>query len=761
VSADTLAQSFAGGEITPELFGRLDLGKFQTGLALARNWLVLPHGPVQNRPGLAWVNQAWKSATNVRLIPFSFSAVDTTVLEFGHQYIRFHLNGVPLLEAAQTIVSKALGLITIIEVTAHGYVVGETFYSNIQERFYLVGAVPDADHIQAQLLDGTDIDTTGLPPYAGGETVQRVYTIASPYTSADLFALHYTQSADVLTITHPTYPTQELRRSGALAWALAAVSFAPTLSAPAAPTVGIVGAGGTPVVHDYVITAIAADGLEESLASAVSTSAAIDLAVAGNKVTITPSAALPAEVTRFNVYKKLSGLFGYVGQSAAAGVFDDNNITPDMTKTPPEASITLNTGAGYYPSAVAYHEQRRVFAATNLDPQGYWMTRPGTENNLTTSIPSQDDDAISQRIKAREQNRIRHLVPLGDLMALTVGGEWRIFSGDAPVVTPTTISAKQQGGSGANNSQPVLTSGSILYVQAQGSHVRELAFSSEKEGFVSTDMSIMAAHLVDRHTILDLAYSRAPLQTLWAVRSDGRLLGMTYVPEHQVFAWHQHDTVGGFFESVAVVAENNEDVLYCVVRRVIGGNTVRNIERMASRLFSDKAHAFVVDSGRTFVGAATTTVYNLHHLEGETVSILADGAIKTPQVVANGAITIDTPASRITAGLPITADLMTLPLSMMAARLPAAGQGTKKNINGAALRTHNTTGLKCGPSFDKLTEVPARRNESYGQPPEMRSELRRVTITPSWGEDAMLCVRQTEPLPATLLSIALDVATGG
>lgn len=758
MSANVLHQSFAGGEITPELLGRLDLGKFQTGLAMARNWLVLPHGPVQTRPGFLWVNECWDVAHKVRVIPFSFSATDTMLLEVGHFYIRFHSSGGTLLEAAKPIVAKIIDPTTIVDVIAHGWSVNDTVWSDVEERFYRIATVISADRIHLQLLSGAETTALAVPPYGN---LQRVYTLTTPYWDHDLPALHYTQSADVLTITHPVYPAKELRRLGVLNWTLTDVSFAPTLAAPDAPTLANVGpGGGTPTVQTYAITAIGLDGLEESLASAGANSAAIDLTVAGNGTNISASVPLPATVSRINIYKRQSGLFGYIGQAAAAGTFLDNNITPDMTKTPPEASITLNTGVGYYPSAVAYHEQRRVFAATDLDPQGYWMTRPGTESNMTTSIPSQDDDAISGRIKAREQNRLRHLVPLGDLIALTVGGEWRIFSGDAPVITPTTISAKQQGGTGATNVQPALTSGSVLYVQEKGSHIRELAFSSDKGGFVTTDMSIMAPHLVDRFTIVDVAYSRAPLPVLWAVRSDGCLLGMTYVPEHQVYAWHQHWTDGAF-ESVAVVSEGNEDVVYCVISRVISGRTVRNIERMSTRLFESKEQAFCVDSGRTHDGLPVTAMYNLHHLEGKGVFILADGAVKPSQVVTNGIITIDAPASVIHVGLPYPCDLMTLPISFLGQRIGAAGVGTKKNVNGVAVRTRDATGLMCGPDFTRMTPIPARRNENFDVPPELRSELRRVTITPSWGEDGAVCFRQYEPVPATILSIALDAAVGG
>ena len=116
-TARTVARSFAGGEISPELFGRMDLDKFQTGLASCKNFIALPHGPVQNRPGFAFVNECKDSSRKVRLIPFSFSADETAVLEVGHQYLRFHTNGGTILESTKTVTGIVGSTVTV---AAHG-----------------------------------------------------------------------------------------------------------------------------------------------------------------------------------------------------------------------------------------------------------------------------------------------------------------------------------------------------------------------------------------------------------------------------------------------------------------------------------------------------------------------------------------------------------------------------------------------------------------------------------------------------------------
>ena len=770
MSTKSLLRSFAGGEITNELAGRLDLTAFQTGLSLCRNFITLPHGPAARRPGFEFVRAAGDSTHAVRLIPFSFSATQTVVLEFGHLYIRFHIDGATLLDPG-----------------------------------------------------------SGLP-----------YQITSTYASADLFDLHYAQSADVVTITHPSYPARELARNGATDWALTDISFTPTLAPPTG--FGVLLTAPVPGIANplkYCVTAVADDGVTESLPCApVQISG--DLTKQGNYATLSWTGV--SGCSRYNAFKQRGGTYGYIGQatpiagSTAAiatmtqgigfsssktvttnttgahgfttgdhvliegtdhawmdGYFQitvvdadtftyvsgkkklatstggtasiptlslvDDNVLADTSRPPPDDIIALNSTDGDYPSATTYHEQRRWFAGTNDKPQVLWATRTGTEANLTSSIPSQEADGMELRVANSQYNQIRHLVPLSDLIALTAGGEFRVYAEGAPAITPTSVSIKPQGYAGSSNVQPVVTSGSILYVQAQGSRVRELAYNWESNAYRTLDISIMAPHRFNGHTISQLAFSRAPDPLLWAVRDDGVLLGLTYLPDQKVFGWHAHDT-DGTFESVCVVAEDNEDVLYAVVRRTIGASQLRYVERLHTRMFTAQEDAFFVDSGLTYRGTPVTTLSGLTHLEGKTVDILADGAVAPRQVVASGAITLDTAASVVHVGLGFTSDLRTLPLSIEG--MQGAGQGTMKNVNKVHLRVSQSSLVQAGPSFDRLREYPARAiSDPYGSPPALRDGELSLSVDPSWNTDAAICVRQDLPVPLTVLSMTLDLQTGG
>lgn len=743
-----LQRSFAGGEITPELYARLDLTKYQTGVALCRNMIVLPHGSLVRRPGTEFCVEAHDSNQLVRLMPFTFSEDQTAVLEFGHEYMRVIIDGGLLIEAATGISSIAGS--TVFTTAPHGFSAGDDVQIGV--RVLVVGSVPAVDRFTVQDQWGTLVTPISLDG-----NCYRVYRISTPYAQDDLFDLHFTQDADVITITHPSYQTRDLRRVSATNWTLTAVSFAPALSAPTnIAVVETVPTATNLSPQTYTVTAVGSDGVSESLAGTPVT-ASNNLNIAGNYNTISWDAVTGA--SRYNVYKNKGGSFGWIGQTTNLSTVDDN-VTPDTLKSPPENLISLNGSADEYPSAVAHHEQRRWFGGTNNAPQGTWATRSGTIDNLTSSIPSQDADGMAFRVAAGQYNRILHLVALGDLIAFTAGAEFRVFADGAPAITPTSISIKPQGFNGASNAQPVVTDKSVLYVQARGGRIREMNYSWEAQAYRSVDTSILAPHLFNGHTIVQLAYQHAPNQILWAVRDDGVLLGMTYVPDQQVYAWHQH-TTAGVFESCCVVPEDGEDVLYVVVRRLVAGRGVRYIERLRPLAFDDAEHAVFMDSSASYDGGPPgTTIGGFWHLQTAPVDILADGAVASDTVSTLGQVELDVAASVVFVGTPITADVQLLPLVVEAAA--ASGQGAVKNVNKVHLRVKSSSTFKVGPSFDDMRVVPGRDvSDPYDSAPALTSGTTTVTIDPDWSTDPQVCVRQEDPLPLTIQSMVLEVQLGG
>ena len=815
-STRSYTRAFSGGVMSPEMFGRIDDVKFQTGAAKLRNFISMPQGPAENRPGFSFVRAVKDSTKRVRLIPFTYSTTQTMVIELGAGYIRFHTQGATLLAGSPTAWSSATAYVTG----------GLVSYSGTN--YYCIAA-----------------NTNQVPPNATYwyPLPSTAYEIPNPFAEADLFDIHYVQSADVLTLVHPNYAPRELRRLGATNWVLSTINFAASIAAPTGVTsskyIPTSSSTNTDTYNDmvYVVTAVAADGVSVSAASS-STTISNNIYVTGSYNTISWSAVTGA--SRYNVYKRLGGIFGYIGNTTSTSLIDDN-ITPDLGLTPPIYNSYF-ASTGNYPGAVSYFEQRRTFAGSTNEPQKIWMTKSGTESDMSYGLPIRDDDRIEFRVAAREANTIRHVVPLTQLILLTGSAEWRVSSVNSDAITPTSISVRPQSYIGASNVQPSIINNSLVYVAARGGHIRELGYSWQSNGFITGDLSIRAAHLFDTYDIVDMCFSKAPQPLIWFVSNSGNLLGLTYIPEQQIGSWHHHDT-DGTFESCTCVAEGNEDVLYVVVKRLINGSYVRYIERMESRAITTIDKAFFVDSGATYNGTNTTAVTmtvtggttwgpadtltitsssakfvgtsdigdaiiltdsagtqyrltivgytsttvvtarvdktipaalrstatatwnfarnsisGLTWLEGKTGSILADGAVHPRRVVTSGTVNLEVAANIVTIGLPYQSDLQTLPLAL---QIDGFGQGRYKNINKAWLRVFKSSGIFVGPDANNLVEAKQRSTEPYGSPPALKSDEIMVMLTPTWAASGQVYIRQNDPLPLTIVGLTVEVAIGG
>ena len=590
---------------------------------------------------------------------------------------------------------------------------------------------------------------------AGHAQAGQVVQIASPYAAGHLPSLKFAQAADVMTLCHPGYPPYQLGRYAHHDWRFNAISFVPDIVPPDAvntPTVARASQYDKPQfdIVGYAVTAVKATTLEES-APAYSP----DVEVATDAHVDVTWAAVPG-ATRYNIYRKSQGLYGYLTSTEATSFRDTQKRTPDLRDTPPEHRNPFN-GAGNYPSCVAYFEQRMVFAGSQNDPQTLWLTRSGHYRSMSVSSPTKDDDAITRTLAGGSVDAIRSFAPLKDLIALTSGGSWTISSGgNADAITPSSMQAVPQNRRGASHLPPLIIGNTVLFVQDKGSVVRDLGYDFGSDSYQDTDLSLMSNHLFYGRSLVEWAYAAIPDSVVWCVRDDGVLLSMTYLREHEVFAWARHDT-DGFVESVCTVSEGAEDGVYVLVRRTVGGQVRRYVERLASRVVRDVREAFFVDCGLTYRGSPVTSLSGLSHLEGKTVSILADGNVAPAQVVTGGRVSIDHPASVIHVGLPYVSELETLEPEPTQPTI----QGRKKRVTSVTLRLDSSRGGWIGPDRSRLDELKQRSTEPMGQATRLHTGDITITLPGAWNTQGSVVIQQREPLPITVLAVIPEIEIGG
>ena len=741
--------NFTGGELSPRLDGRNDLTKYASGCKTLENFVVYPHGAAARRPGTTFVAEVANSANKTRLIPFEFSTTQTYMLEFSNLKMRVYKDRGSVLEGDKTISAITKANPAVVTATGHNYsngdevvisgVVGMTEVNG--KRFLVAGKTTNT--FQLTNKDGTNINSSSFTTYTSGGVSNKVFEITTPYTTAQLFDLKFAQSADVMYITHPEHEVEKLSRTGHTAWTLTDVDFTKGPMQDANITTTTLNPGQSAVGTGIALVASAVTGINSG------------------------SGFLATDVGRF-VF--LSG-----GYAKITGVTDTTNATIEILVALSGASATADWRLGAFsdttghPSCVTFFEQRLVFAGTTNQPQTIFFSKSGDYENMDANLGGTvaDDDAIIYTIASNQVNAIRFMTATRTLIIGTAGGEFTVSGGGTDnAITPTNILIKKQSNHGAANVDAIAVGNATLFLQRAKRKIRELAYNFDVDGYIAPDMTILAEH-ISEGGLTQMAYQQEPNQIIYAVRGDGELVALTYQREQQVTAWHRH-IFGGVFgsgnavcESVAVIpTDDTEYEVYVIVKRTINGATRRFVEYINNFDFTetDNTTFNFLDSSLAYSGSAVTTISGFDHLEGQTVSILANGATHPDKTVSNGSITLDRSSTNVKVGLSYSSILQTMRLD--AGSQNGTSQGKTKRIYEITIRLFESVGVEVGESLDNMERIPFRTSSDpmdQGIPPFTGDKA--VEFRGNYDTDGFIFVRQTQPLPLTILSLYPELQT--
>ena len=567
----------------------------------------------------------------------------------------------------------------------------------------------------------------------GGSAVE----IATPYLTAELFDIKFAQSADVMYIVHPNHAARKLSRTSHINWTLTQIDFTKGPMQDPNTTTTTLNPGQTAVGTGVSLVASATTGINGGAGFA------------------------STDVGRF--------VFLHGGYAKITGFTNTTNVTIEILTTLSASTATENWRLGAFsdttghPSTVTFFEQRLVFAGTTEQPQTVFFSKSGDYENMDANIGGTiaDSDAIIYTIASNQVNAIRFMTATRTLIIGTAGGEFSVSGGGSDVaITPTNILIKKQSNHGAANLDALAVGNVTLFMQRARRKMRELAYNFDVDGYIAPDMTILAEHITEGG-ITQMAYQQEPNQIIWLVRGDGELVGFTYQREQQVTAWHRHIFGGAFgsgkavCESVAVIpTDDTEYEVYVIIKRTINGATKRYIEVLNTFDFTqtDNTTFNFLDSQLDYNGSATTTISGLSHLEGQTVSILADGATHADKVVSSGSISLDRSATKVKVGLSYTSLLQTMRID--AGARDGTSQSKTKRIYEITIRLFESVGVEVGPDLNNLERIPFRSSaNAMNQGITPFTGDKEVEFRGNYETDGFVFVRQTQPLPLTILSL--------
>ena len=731
--------NFTAGEFSPQLEGRVDITRYFNAAISIENFLIAPFGGAHRRPGSYFVAPAKYPDKKCRLIPFEFSTEQTYILEFGDYYIRFFRDEGAVTETEKNIIAATAANPVVLEITAHGYslndeiiIEGVVGMTELNGKRFRVNTIPDVNHISLKDLDGVAIDGTGFTAYTSGGTTAKVYEIVSPYSEAQLFQIQHAQSADILYTVHIDVQQQKLQRYGDTNW----------------------------VIEDIIT-----EGGPYQPVNLVKTLTLTPSAVTGVGITVTASSAL----FNANMVGGLIRIGGLVGTSPdevqgyvkITAFGSTTSVTADVieeldgtTATDDWSLGSFSDDAGY-PSCVAFHEQRLWYGGTRLEPQ---TVKGSVTLEFENFTPGSDDTAaLDYQIATEQVNAIRWISSGRGLAIGTTGGAFILATGsEFTPITPTNVSVRRETNFGSELIVPKVIGNFQYYVQRGGRKIREFAYSFDIDRHRSTDQTILAEHITES-TIVDTDYAQSPYSVLWCVRLDGVIATLTRQIDHEVTAWCRQTpgpTLAGdsAFESTASIPVGENDQVWVATKRTVNSVVRRHIEFLKPLDFgSDQEDAFYVDSGLTYDGSPTTSFVGLEHLEGEEVSILADGAVHRRLTVTNGGITLDYEASKVHAGLPYVSEIEMLRIE--GGSQTGTAQGKTKRIYESTVRFYRTSGGRFGERDNNDIIKFRKSSDAMDQPVPLYTGDKRIPYPKGYDRDARIYITQLQPLPMSVLAV--------
>lgn len=584
------------------------------------------------------------------------------------------------------------------------------------------------------------------------------YEVATPYTLDDIWDLDFAQNADTLYVAHKNHPTRKLQRWGATNWTLTEVSF---LDGPYLPL----------NLTTTTLSPAAVTGITTVTASAVTGingGAGFQASDVGRSLRIKCGAVW--------VWGRITA---YTDATHVQWTIVPGSGSPTTGATKDWRLGLWNSTDGY-PSCVTFHQDRLFLAGSPAHPSRLDGSYVGDYENFAPSVEAgtvTDAHAIGTSLNAGTVNTIQWMASdEWGLMAGTAGNEWVVSPGNTQTaLTYANINQKALSLYGSSRVAPVKVGKATLFVQRTQRKLRELFYHFTYNTFQAVDLTLLGEHLTSGG-IKQMAVQLAPQQLVWVCRKDGKFVALTYDKDQEVVGWHQHPlggysdagkTVGALVGSVGSIPAPGitRDEVWVLVTRHINGATKRYVE-VFTKFWEDGdaiEDAVFLDSSAEYRGAPTTTISGLMWLVGETVGVLADGAVHPDCVVsAAGTITLQSAASVVQVGLKYKSAGRTLNPEVGGTSGPS--QGKFRRVISTVFRFFQSIGFKLGTVNPGVTAavypLPTRTsNDPMGSPPSLVSGDQRYPYEARFDRDGKIYFETDYPTPCniTLLSAIVDV----
>lgn len=674
----------------------------------------------------------------------------------------------------------------------------------------------DADDTYGIKIEITD-NGAGLVT-AGGDDDYPVLEIESPYTYGDLWdgdelccKLQVIQHSDVMYIFSENHPIMVLKRYANDNWQLEELELlnGPFLSMNTTD-IGIQCSGQSGTVTltaDDDIFSITDIGRLVRLRAlnddtkpwvAGENVAGMDIRLSDNKYYMsttngTTGSIKPvhSEGTRSDGGVSWTYMHDGIGVVKITGYTSGSVVTAQVQRRIPDAAMEgtvcwelgMLHSAAKYPKSGAFFRNRFAFLVNTDEGPNVCLSCSGDYNNFVDMENGEAtaETAITVPVLNTEFNEGKWIYARDVLFVGTGAAEFYIdVISSSQALAADNVKIAQISNVGSKAVMPVAVGAHVFFADRYGLSLRDLVYNYYNDGYDQTDISLLGKHLFQAR-IVAMAYQEVPDKVLWCLTGDGKLAAMTFSAEQEVAALSRHD-VSGDAESLAVIPDfdNCCDELWLEVRRTVGGKSLRTVERLGNGMppalpaevydtggieAREEAESAYVLRQSVYLDAAvvfnrsaddtSTELSGLDHLNGQIVSVFADGAVRERQVVKDGKISIAASYTRVAAGLPVISQF--IPQSIYIPNDYGSGIGQKQRINHVLLMLYRSGGGQIGADENSLRDILYRPADGVQNSPQPlftgNKEILFNGATTQNEQAAQILIQNESPLPMNILAL--------
>ena len=761
--------SFTTGEISPEIENRSDLDKYRSAVLMAKNCIIRPYGSICKRNGTRFIGEAKYPNRKVRLIRFVYP--EPIFLEVGHLYIRIWKND----------------RYTGIELTTpyEESILNELDFNQSADTFFICSGLHPIHMLQR----------------IGNEWEFKLFDLVAP--PFDDINTDRTHKIKYVRSSNKVISTKSMFKEGMVGQVIKIKHRMPAEVKKMTGRTEYVSERRLWHRHEYEVP-----GYESMDIGSYADDTDKEWKIVTHGTwygTITIQKKDDTETTAWENYRQYSsngdynvtetGSFNRGTQLRILSEITSGDVSIDFTIKPydqygmivisrfispteVEAKVLKPVGKETetsewqlsswgkevgYPRMSTFFQDRLVLGGSKSNPYKLWFSRTGDYPNFEVEKADgnvTDDSAITLGLISRAAFNIVHMISAQDLIVLTDGNEWVISGSEA--IKPSKVVPRSQTQHGASNCDTQYIGNRLIYVQKRSSSVRDMGYTYESDNYNGIDLTLLAKHLVNQHSLVDSTFAQQPDSILYYVRDDGKLIALTIIREQDVTGWAHHETKDGVFETICSVANGNEDSVYAVVKRTVLGQEKRYIERLDSPVDSkDVSNYTTLDCSITITNNTQTSI-RVEHLKGmDVVLLLNHSDVHQVQVGQDGTVILPYVAKDIAIGIPIECKIV-LPQVYMDMKDGTLQSRTIRS-NSMILRLRNSRGGKVGVTFnrgmDLIGDASLIQNGSTMYTGDININI--PTQGKGYATDASVCILHDDPFPFNLLSVVRDVSIGG